>query len=160
MAISIFVWKKYPLSRNCLCRFVFQHRIGKILFPLFIWQCLFFNNFFWSTVRGKVKIYLNWHINRFLLWNNCMYIYYIFASLDTIRSIIFFKKITTSWYLLCIKVCAQYAPPKGRVNKEKPGTCPVSDVITTCECNLDLITCNGDYQCPGCKQAIFVKLTC
>ncbi|XP_078330109.1 uncharacterized protein LOC111117500 isoform X2 [Crassostrea virginica] len=43
-------------------------------------------------------------------------------------------------------VCSQ------RVGSVKPGTCPVSDIITTCECRPELITCNGDSECPGSQK--------
>nr|XP_022312348.1 four-domain proteases inhibitor-like isoform X3 [Crassostrea virginica] len=43
-------------------------------------------------------------------------------------------------------VCSQ------RVVVEKPGTCPVSGIITTCECRPELITCNGDSECPGSQK--------
>ncbi|XP_056003662.1 papilin-like [Ostrea edulis] len=46
--------------------------------------------------------------------------------------------------------CAQYDPPRPHPpSLEKPGSCPKSDIITTCECDPRNIKCNGDGECPG-----------
>nr|XP_022311780.1 four-domain proteases inhibitor-like isoform X1 [Crassostrea virginica] len=54
--------------------------------------------------------------------------------------------------LFACYVSSQYVPPPKPFPREKPGTCPVSDIITTCECRPELITCNGDYECPGSQK--------
>eukprot|EP00105_Crassostrea_gigas_P016167 XP_011433452.1 PREDICTED: eppin-like [Crassostrea gigas] len=58
--------------------------------------------------------------------------------------------------LLCLLVgCASaslYRPPPTRAPKVKPGTCPVDDTITTCDCRPEYIQCKGDYACPGAQK--------
>ncbi|XP_062598219.1 papilin-like [Saccostrea cucullata] len=59
--------------------------------------------------------------------------------------------------LLLSSVCAfaQYVPQgpiADQPSRPKPGSCPVSDIITTCECNPANELCQGDNKCPGVQK--------
>nr|XP_011425447.2 papilin isoform X1 [Crassostrea gigas] len=57
--------------------------------------------------------------------------------------------------LFVTSVLATYAPrrPNYRpVGKQKPGRCPVSNIITTCDCRPENIKCRGDQDCPGVQK--------
>nr|XP_022311374.1 WAP four-disulfide core domain protein 6B-like [Crassostrea virginica] len=56
--------------------------------------------------------------------------------------------------LLCVfSVLATYAPKRPRAPvKQKPGVCPKSDIITTCDCRPENIKCRGDQDCPGVQK--------
>uniref|UniRef100_A0A8W8NJX2 Uncharacterized protein n=2 Tax=Magallana gigas TaxID=29159 RepID=A0A8W8NJX2_MAGGI len=53
-----------------------------------------------------------------------------------------------------VSACAQYVPPSrpNRPGRQKPGTCPVSTIITTCECRPEFNQCYNDRQCPGIQK--------
>lgn len=51
------------------------------------------------------------------------------------------------------QACAQIAPTRRRhLGLQKPGTCPRSDIITTCQCDPAFNQCNSDRECPGGKM--------
>nr|XP_022311192.1 kielin/chordin-like protein [Crassostrea virginica] len=56
--------------------------------------------------------------------------------------------------LLCVfSVLGTYAPKRPRPPvKQKPGVCPRSDIITTCDCRPENIKCRGDQDCPGVQK--------
>lgn len=39
----------------------------------------------------------------------------------------------------------------GQFNWEKPGQCPVSDIVTTCDCPTNQMACYTDFHCPSGK---------
>ncbi|XP_065937913.1 uncharacterized protein [Magallana gigas] len=57
--------------------------------------------------------------------------------------------------LFVTSVLATYAsrrPNFRPVGKQKPGRCPVSNIITTCDCRPENIKCRGDQDCPGVQK--------
>lgn len=67
---------------------------------------------------------------------------------------------------LVVSACAQYVPPsrRDRFVRLKPGRCPVSTIITTCECRPEFIRCNSDGECPGnqkcCSEGCGCRKSC
>eukprot|EP00105_Crassostrea_gigas_P046160 XP_019930308.1 PREDICTED: eppin-like isoform X1 [Crassostrea gigas] len=68
--------------------------------------------------------------------------------------------------VLCfiVSACAQYVRPPIRPGRTKPGACPVSKIITTCECRPEFNRCNNDRECPGrqkcCDQVCGCRRRC
>uniref|UniRef100_K1QWP0 Uncharacterized protein n=1 Tax=Magallana gigas TaxID=29159 RepID=K1QWP0_MAGGI len=59
------------------------------------------------------------------------------------------KALTSRVSLLVLATYASRRPNYRPVGKQKPGRCPVSNIITTCDCRPENIKCRGDQDCPG-----------
>uniref|UniRef100_A0A8W8NTQ1 Uncharacterized protein n=1 Tax=Magallana gigas TaxID=29159 RepID=A0A8W8NTQ1_MAGGI len=53
---------------------------------------------------------------------------------------------------------------RDRLGRSKAGTCPVSTIITTCECRPEFIRCNSDRDCPEnqkcCSEGCGCRTSC
>ncbi|XP_048749417.1 eppin-like [Ostrea edulis] len=55
--------------------------------------------------------------------------------------------------LLVVFACVQVDVVTGRKRPvRKPGQCPVSTIVTACDCRPEYLECDGDQECPGNKK--------
>ncbi|XP_052693018.1 WAP four-disulfide core domain protein 18-like [Crassostrea angulata] len=48
----------------------------------------------------------------------------------------------------------------GQFNWQKPGQCPVSDIVTTCDCPTNQMACYTDFHCPSVLKCCSIGCGC